>query len=149
MRPTFSSSLLAPSRLIFNESPRVATWVQQKLPNFLGWFGAYEAIGYERNGLLCGGVVFSGYSGTNMILAVALDAPLTRAFLRGIFFYPFLQMNCRRITALIDASNTKSRRLVEHAGFRQEGVLRDGAPTEDVILYGMTRDECRFIRRTA
>lgn len=104
------------------------------------------AIGYERKGELVGAVVFSGYSGANMILGVALEAPLTRVFMRAIFLYPFVQMKCRRVTALVDESNVKSRRLIEHAGFRYEGTMEDGAPGGNVLLYGMTKARCRWIK---
>lgn len=123
----------------------MAEWCQERLPDFLGWNGAYVAIGYERGGELVGGIVFTGYCQTNIVMACVLEAPLTRRFLRGIFFYPFLQLKVPRVTALIDASNMKSRRLVEHTGFRQEGRMREAAKDGDVIIYGMLRSECRWL----
>jgi RimJ/RimL family protein N-acetyltransferase len=123
----------------------VADWVRGKLPQFLGWNGSFVAIGYERSGVLVGGVVFTQYAHPNIVIACALEAPLTRRFLRGIFYYPFRQLGVRRVTALIDAKNTKSRQLVEHAGFVQEGLMRDAAPDDDVLIYGMTRSECRWL----
>ena len=133
------------SRLIFNESERVATWCQERLPDFIGWNGYYQAIGYERDGELKGGVVFSGYSLTNLTLATVLEAPLTRMFLRAVFFFPFLQLKVRRVTALIDSRNHVSRKLAEKAGFVQEGCLREAASADDVIVYGLLRRECRWI----
>jgi RimJ/RimL family protein N-acetyltransferase len=118
--------------------------VRDRLPNFLGWNGHYIAIGYER-GSLCGGVVFTQYAHPNIVIACVLEAPLTRRFLRGIFYYPFHQLGVRRVTALVDAKNLKSRRLVEHAGFVQEGIMREAAPDDDVVVYGMTRSECRWL----
>src|SRR5207302_3124515 len=53
------------SRLLFNESERVAKWCQERLPDYIGWNGYYQAIGYERDGELKGGVVFTGYSVAN------------------------------------------------------------------------------------
>lgn len=133
------------SRLLFGEDQRVADWVQTRLPDFQGWNGAYVAIGYVRKGILAGGVVFSMYSGANICIACALDAPLTRRFMRAIFYYPFLQLKCRRVTALVNAQNLSSRELVEHAGFKEEGCMREATPDDDVIVYGMTRAECRWI----
>lgn len=140
-----SSRRAAPSRLIFNEDDRIAHWCHERLPHFLGWGGAYVAIGYERWGVLCGGVVFTQHSPPNIILACVLEAPLTRMFLRAIFYYPFLQLHCGRITVLIDDNNLKSIRLVEHAGFVREGCLRRARPGGDVYLYGMVREDCRWL----
>jgi len=142
---TLCSSREAPSRLVFGEDERVAKWCQERMPDFIGWSGYYIAVGRERNGLLDGGIVFTNYTKCNMNLAIVLEAPLTRPFLRAIFYYPFLQMKVQRVTALVDAKNIKSRRLCEHAGFENEGCLREGAVDDDVIVYGMTRKMCRFI----
>src|SRR5215510_3225332 len=120
-RPITCASPAARSRLVFGEDERVANWVRERLPHFLGWNGHYVAIGYERLGKIAGGVVFTQFSGLNIVLACALEAPLTRMFLRALFFYPFLQLGCARMTLLIDEDNAKSIRLVEHVGFQLEG----------------------------
>lgn len=134
------------SRLVYGEDERVARFVQERLPNFIGWNGAYVAIGYELAGRLAGGVVFTQYCRTNIVIATALEAPFTRKFLRGIFFYPFLQLGVPRVTALVDADNEKSRKLVEHTGFVQEGLMRQAALSGDVVVYGMLHRECRWLR---
>lgn len=136
---------MAPSRLIYGQDVEVAQWVKDRLPDFLGWNGAYIAIGYEREGRLQGGVVFTDYTRASITISTALEAPLTRRFLRGIFWYPFKQLHVRRITALIHSNNEASRRLAEHAGFIQEGIVRHGAFDGDVVLYGMLKSECRFL----
>lgn len=133
------------SRLIFNDEERIAQWVQERLPNFLGWNGHYRAVGYELRGHLAGGIVYTQHSATNIVVATVLEAPLTRQFLRSIFHYPFVQLRCRRMTALVDAKNLKSQRLVEHVGFVREGLMRDAAPNDDVILYGLLKRDCRFL----
>ncbi len=111
----------------------------------MGWNGHFVAIGYERAGHLRGGVVFTQYSGANIVMACALEAPLTRMFLRAMFIYPFLQLGCRRMTLLIDEDNKKSIRLVEHVGFKQEGRMREAMPRGDVLVYGLLKSECRFL----
>lgn len=123
----------------------MADWVRARLPNFIGWGGQYIAIGYQREGYLQGGVVFTQHSGPNILMAAALDAPLTRRFLRALFHYPFLQLKCERITVLIDDDNPKSIRLVEHVGFVREGCLRRARPGGNVYLYGLLREHCAWL----
>lgn len=115
------------------------------MPDYVGWSGPYQAIGYEVEGELKGGVVFTQYTVTNITLTTVLEAPLTRRFLRAVFYYPFLQLQVRRVTALINAGNLPSRKLVEKAGFKREGCLRDAAVDDDVMVYGMLKRECRWI----
>lgn len=142
-RPTLQKESY--SRLVFNEDERVASWVQERMPNFLGWNGHYRAVGYELCSRLAGGVVYTQYSGANIVVATVLQAPLTRMFLRSVFHYPFVQLKCRRVTALVDASNIRSQRLVEHLGFVREGCLREGAAAEDVFVYGLLKRACRWL----
>lgn len=137
--PTTSVRQEGHSRLIFNEDERIATWVQHRMPNFLGWNGYYRAVGYERRGVLAGGVVYTQHSGANIVVATVLEAPLTRGFLRSIFYYPFVQLGCRRMTALIDAKNVRSQELVEHLGFVREGRMHDATPDDDVLVYGLLK----------
>lgn len=145
MQPTTSLPPEGPSRLIFNENERVAHWCKERLPHFLGWGGGYLAIGYERSGELVGGVVFTLYSHPNIVMACVLEAPLTRKFLRALFFYPFLQLKCERITLMIDDDNLKSIHLVEHVGFKKEGCMRGARVGGDVYIYGLIREECRWL----
>lgn len=133
------------SRLIFGEDERVANWCRERLPDFLGWNGYYVAIGYERASQLAGGVVFTQFSGANIVLAAVLEAPLTRMFLRAMFFYPFLQLEVRRITVLIDEDNAKSIRLVEHVGFEKEGRMRNATAKGDVLIYGLLKERCQWL----
>lgn len=117
------------------------------MPDYIGWSGPYVAIGYERQGELVGGVVFTQYTVTNITITTVLDAPLSRKFLRAIYYYPFLQLKVKRITALIDKRNTASRELVEHDGYVKEGCLREASPNgDDVIVYGLLRKDCRWIQ---
>jgi len=133
------------SRLVFGDDICVANWCRERLPNFLGWNGHYVAIGYERGGTLKGAIVFTQYSGSNIVIACALEAPLTRRFLRAIFYYPFLQLGCRRVTALIDEDNARSRRLVESAGFELEGRMRQATLQGDVLIYGLLKEHCKWL----
>ena len=71
---------------------------------------------------------------------------MTKDFLFRSFAYPFIQLDCHRVTGLVRADNMEARRFDEHLGFKQEGVIRKGAADgTDMILYGMLKEECRFL----
>lgn len=142
-------------RAICGYDAEIGSWVAQQLPDITGAadFGPYTSLGIVRDGRIVAGVVYYDYRKTDMMMAVAASDPrwLSRSMLREIFDYPFRQMNCQRVSAVIDRRNKRARKLVEGVGFRMEGVLRKALKhNRDAILYGMTKDECKWIqpRRT-
>lgn len=139
----------------------IAKWVCSKSPHlelayefdaFGGSRPLFSAIGYlERHPKrILAGVVYEGYNGTNINLHVAAlrgSYWATRSFLGEAFRYPFEQLGVSRVTGKTPASNVISRRMQEDLGFTEEGVIREGMPNgEDLVIYGMLKRECRWIR---
>ena len=110
---------------------------------------AMKCLGLERDGELVCGVLYDGWNGVNMWMHVAI-APggmLTRQFVHYAFYYPFVEIGCKRLTGLVEANNLAARRFDEHLGFRVEATLAGAASDGgDVLLYAMTRDECRWLQ---
>ncbi|MDN7481927.1 GNAT family protein [Burkholderia orbicola] len=136
-------------RIVWDESDRVMHFVAERTGE-----EAYRdcvAIGLEHDGHLVAGVVYQLYTGPggSMLMHVASDgsrAWLSRAYLAACFRYPFVQMQCRRVTGLVRADNAAAQRFDEHLGFRREGLLRQGCTDgTDMILYGMLASECRYL----
>lgn len=115
------------------------------MPNFVGWNGYYQAIGREVEGKLVGVVVYTCASPTNVVTSIVLEKPMTRRFLKAVFWYPFEQLKVRRITAMVEEWNVKSHSFCEHVGFRVEGRLRCAARDGgDVLMMGLLKEECRW-----
>lgn len=134
------------SRLIFTEHQRIADWCEARIEHFAGWGSDPRAIGYEVDGVIKGGVVYTNYTPANVFASIVLDAPITKRFLYAMFYNPFMQWKVRHISSAIEESNARSLRLCSHMGFIQEGRLRQSAINgEDVILMGLLKSECRFI----
>jgi len=77
--------------------------------------------------------------------AIANPRFLTRRLLHAIFSTLFSQ--AVRITAMCRPENEGSLRILRHLGFQYEGYLRLGIDGRwDGMLFGMLRNECRFIR---
>ncbi len=106
-----------------------------------------QGIGLERDGELVGGVMYEGFNGHNIWMHCAgIGRWITRDLLKAAFAYPFIQLDVLNVWGWVDASNTKARRLDEHLGFSQQAVLAGAAKDGgDVIIYRMTREECRFL----
>lgn len=112
-------------------------------------FGPCTAIGLEEDGNLVAGVVYNLYNGPSICMHVAAEPGkrwMTKDYLYRCFAYPFEQLGCTRVTGLVKADNMEARRFDEHLGFKQEGIIRKGATDgTDMILYGMLKEECRWL----
>lgn len=107
------------------------------------------AIGITRAESLVAGVTYFQYNGVNVWVGIAATDPraLSRGTLAKLFDYPFRQLKAKRITALVDASNTRSRRFTERLGFSIEATLEaSAADGTDQILYRMRQEECRWLK---
>jgi RimJ/RimL family protein N-acetyltransferase len=134
--------------LIQNQSDEIGTWVCDRTGGL--WYeGAGTAVGFTFEGKLVGGVTYTNYNGSNVHMTFALKDRrfINRASLFAAFSYPFLQLECRRVTALVDCGNFRSLALVEHLGFAYEATLEDAAPNGDhQIVFRMLKSECRWLR---
>jgi RimJ/RimL family protein N-acetyltransferase len=136
------------SNIIYDQSQVVSEWIKSRLEAGQE-FGPTTAIGLERDGALIAGVMYDMYTRANINMHVAAEEThywISKAYLRACFGYPFHQLRCNRITALVGQTNDKSIRLIEHLGFKKEGVIRmANADGTDTILFGMLRNECRWL----
>lgn len=130
--------------------PEVAAWVARRIAILGGVaaLGPHAAIGIERDGALIAGAVFHNYRHHDIEVSFAADDPgwARRGTIRAILRYPFAQLGCTRLTALIARDNARAAKLLEGLGFKREGVLRrayDG--TADALVFGMLREECHWL----
>lgn len=137
-----------PPPTITYDAERIFHFVNQRAP--LHKVEGYTAIGLQRSGQLIAGVVYDGYTGSNIFMHVAAEPGarwMTKAYLLTCFAYPFITAGCQRITGMVAASNTQARRFDEHLGFEQEALLPQAGPDgDDLLLYVMWRDKCRFLK---
>lgn len=133
---------------IYDQEQIVIPWVGSRIDE--DDFGENPvALGLEEDGKLIAGVVFNWYTGASICMHVAAEPGkrwLTRDFLFRVFAYPFLQLECNRVTGLVRTDNLTAQRFDEQLGFVREGVIRKGATDgTDFILYGMLKEECRWL----
>lgn len=68
----------------------------------------------------------------------------TRGMLRTCCRYVFDSCNAVRMTACVKAGNACMLALMERLGFTFEGCRRLACDGEDVHMYGMLKEECRW-----
>lgn len=126
----------------------VVEWVARRTNDF-GNFGTEAGIGWLKDGNLIAGVAYAEWNGPNVVCHIASDGTrkwLSRAYLWAIFDYPFRVLECNRITVCVGEGNKDSRRFVEHLGFKLEATLQDAHPSGNLLVYKMSKGECRFLR---
>ena len=133
---------------IYGQDSRIIDFMSEHLAD-CEFQSNVNTLGVESNGELIAGVVFEGYTGSSISIHVAaLEGRLwlSKEFLFRVFAYPFLQLECNRVTGLVRVDNPKAQKLDEHLGFIREGVMRKGATDgTDYIIYGMLKEECRWL----
>jgi RimJ/RimL family protein N-acetyltransferase len=142
--------------VLFDADELVAEHVRRLLPRQVGSLTSdgratvAAALGVVVAGRIAGGVMFFNWrrEDGDIELAGAFVSPLWAqpATLRTIARYPFVQLNCVRVTALTARRNKRARRVLEKLGFRIEGVKRKGAAgRDDRCIYGLIRSQCSWL----
>lgn len=132
--------------LIFNRDRELAQWAASRL----GYkeFGACVAIGVAHENEIAAAAIYSNYSHPNIDITFVTSSPrwASPGAVRAIFRYPFVQLECKRITAITGAKNQPARAFLCRLGFKQEGIHPDSFLEDDGISYGLlARDASRWI----
>jgi L-amino acid N-acyltransferase YncA len=109
-----------------------------------------HCISLHRDGILQGGVVYTGFLHASIILHMAGNETnwATRDFLWMVFDYAFNQLGCRKLVGLVPAYNSRAIKVDIKLGFRLEGRLTEtlADPEEDLLILTMTRDRCKWLK---
>lgn len=144
------SSPVIVGSILIGADELVAELVRSRIPQMRDKsFGPCTALGVIRRGVLVGGVVFNRYSGFDVSLTAAFDAPgwALPGTVRAILAYPFIDLGCKRVSARTGKKNRKARKLLEDLGFVLEGVCRRGYDGfEDAMMYGLLKEDCRWLK---
>lgn len=106
-----------------------------------------RALGLAKDGKIVGGVVYHNYRGTGIEGSIfTSERWANRHTLFHIFAYPFITLECKRFTAITRSRNQSAQTFLNKLGFTQEGVVRSAFEDDDGILYGMLKDECKWLR---
>lgn len=124
--------------------PEVGYWVAGKMR---GSFGkdTSTAIGLEKEGVIVAGVIYENWNGKSLMVHLAIEGRVTRAFLGAIFRYGFVTCGIEKAIAPIESNNAKIIKFVENAGFLREATIKDAAPGGDILIYTLKKSDCRFL----
>lgn len=140
--------------ILLHDDERVAQFVLPRIRQPIVDLGAYVGLGVVRGGKLVAGVIYHNWrpvDGDVQVIIAADDArwclPKT---MRALFAYAFETLDCVRMTAVIAKNNKRCRRLTAGLGFKYEGYARRAIGRKhDALIYGILREECRFLTSNA
>jgi RimJ/RimL family protein N-acetyltransferase len=128
----------------------MANWMADKLGERLEAFGfnrkgepLFQCIGFSRDDeLMCVAMLYmqtvsgviASFASTNPRWASKQNVAAWGAWI-------FNQLGKDRVTAMILKSNKRSRKFVEGIGFKVEGKVRKALNGEDMIVYGLLKQE--------
>lgn len=134
--------------IVVDDPEYLGSWAQSRLSHIEGW-GPFQAIGQVKNGEIQAVVVYNQYSTHNVcmhIAAVPGSRWMTKSYLFACFHYPFVKLGVSRVTGLVPARNQVALKFDLHLGFQMEGVMRNCLGDDDLVVLGMIKEECRWIR---
>lgn len=135
-------------RIVTDELERVSLWVAKQC-GAVGYTGGRQTLGLEQDGELVAGVVYDNWNRASIHahIAVLPNVWPTREFLRVGFSYPFQQLRVNKLLGFVGSGNVAARRLDEHLGFVLEATLEAAHPDGALLVYSMTREQCRWLPR--
>lgn len=133
--------------IITIQDERLLRWAEQRLDVCFKGTECSWIAGISDNAIAFV-VVYSRFSRRNCEMTIATDGGkrwATRRSLRAIFHPPFVQWELERVTFMVEANNKASIRMCRTAGARVEGVLRKWFGEQNGVVFGMLRNECRYL----
>lgn len=119
----------------------LATYAWEQMGHPFRVWEKCRSFGVIRDGRLIAVIVFSEFRWPNIEASIWSSSPrwATPGVLRAVMNYAFHQLNCRRITAVTEATNQRARAFLCRLGFDQEGVHPDALPSGDAVTYGLLK----------
>ena len=126
------------------QGPEVAAWVYESIGSAIG--PNTVGLGYVRDKRIVAGLAFESFNGVNIIAHQRQDAAAPKRFWVAVADYCFKKCGLKRVTGMVNASNTKAIRLNKHIGFEVEGIMKQAADDGgDILVMALWRENCRIL----
>ena len=134
------------NRLIFGADDYLKSWAAKIIG--IDGFGLSTAIGVERDGKIICAAVYHDYRDGQIEASIAASSRrwANRSVLHALFAYPFNQVGAHRLLVTCNEANEIAMKMNSQLGFIQEGRLRQMYAPHDAVIWGMLKDECKWIK---
>ena len=133
--------------LVWGQDALVADFVHQRItPSEAFVPGTYRALGFADEGGLVAGVVYHNVPAWGSVCEIALASDSPRWCSKGAFAailsLPFSDKRCLNLVLRIEATNKRSRKLVEGVGFKPRGTVHHAfGYNRHMVIYELTRKQ--------
>ena len=132
--------------IVCNRQRELGQWLCERTGGaYIDGEGTY--IGLETDGKIVAVAGYDHYNGASIHVHLAVDGKITPEFLWYGFYYPFEELKVRKLIGIVASTNEKALRLDKHFGYVTEAIIKDAAPTGDLHILTMTKDQCRYLTR--
>lgn len=128
--------------LLYGHDAAMARWAGDRLG--ITSFGPCAAIGVLKGGNIVAAAVYHQFRPPTDIegsFVTVHKGWATPQNVRGLLGYPFVQLGCKRITAITKSKNQPIRAFLCRLGFRQEGYHPDAFVDDDAVSFGLLRED--------
>lgn len=134
--------------LVAND-PKVASWLERMLSTALTHDVA--TIAWIKDDEIMMAAAYEDYTGAccEASIVVKNGAIVPKAFLHGIFYFPFVDLGCVKILGRVATDNAKAIRFNHKLGFMPVAKIDDVFPDADLFIMEMKRENCRWIGKRA
>lgn len=132
--------------LIFGRDQELALWAGDRVG--IENFGPCVSIGVAHAGEIVAVAVYNQYAHPNIHITFATSSPrwASPGAVKAIFRYPFVQLKCKRITALTGLRNESAIRFLNRLGFKEEGIHPEVFMDDDAVSFGLlAKDAARWL----
>lgn len=129
--------------LLFHCDEALAKWAGDRLGMKIG--RPNTSIGVVHQDQIVAVAVFNNFRPPNIEITFVTASPrwASPGAVRAIFRYPFVQLKCKRLTAIIEATNQPARAFLCRLGFKLEGIHPDVFPSGAAETYGLLRQDAQ------
>ena len=136
-------------RILLGHDDLVGDWICRRTG---GTFipGSGKTIALVQDDRIIAAVLYDNFNGASIQMHVAAEPGarwMTRQYLFKCFDYPFRQLGCKLVLGLVAENNHAARRFDEHLGFKIQATLKDAHPCGALLIYGMKKDECKWLKQ--
>lgn len=134
-------------QVIKDQHPALFIWAAARIP------GEFDPEKTRWIGLVDGEEILAVVMYTNfskfdccMHLATARKDWASKEFMRAAFAYPFEELDLPRVTLAAESKNEAALRLHKKLGARHEGTLRKFLGGCDLVINGLLKSECKYLK---
>lgn len=93
-------------------------------------------------------VGYNGFMGKTCCMHVVIQRPeaMSPRIVRQAFEFPFLVCDCVAVLGMVDSSNAAALDFDTRLGFKEIDRIPNGALEGDLVIFRMTRADCRWLR---